>query len=412
METLALALAIAAILIAIYYYFLKNENMFKKYGIPYIPPKPVVGNFGSIVFRRASLPDLLNDLYYMNPEAKYIGVYEFGRPVILIRDIDLIKSISIKNFDTFSDHRSFSDSSLDPLFGNMLFTMNGEDWRDTRAVVSPTFTSSKIKSMFPLMLNCAEDFAKYLAKLPEKEREMELKAMVSKYTNDVIASCAFGINVDSKKDPNNLFYVHGRNSVNFNSSKMAMKFMLYRNMPRLAKMLGVRLIDKAASDFFYDVISSTVKTRDEEGISRGDMIQLLMETRNKRESGKQLSTFDIAVHAFSFFFGGFDTVSSQVSFFLYHLAANPEVQDRLQKEIDEVLENTQGQVNYDTITGMEYLDAVVNEGMRISPVAAFLDRLCVKRFELPPVLPGRKPVTIEPGMNVWFPLYPIQHDRS
>lgn len=48
--------------------------------------------------------------------------------------------------------------------------------------------------------------------------------------------------------------------------------------------------------------------------------------------------------------------------------------------------------------------------MRVSPTVPFLDRLCVKRFELPPAVPGARPYTVEVGSNLWMPVYPIQHD--
>ncbi|WP_139160950.1 cytochrome P450, partial [Acinetobacter baumannii] len=99
-----------------------------------------------------------------------------------------------------------------------------------------------------------------------------------------------------------------------------------------------------------------------------DLIQLMMDTRNKNESGKKnLTVQNMANHAFSFFFGGFDTVSSQTCELLHMLVENPEVQQRLQQEIDETLESNNGQLSYDVIQEMRYLDAVINEILRLHP---------------------------------------------
>lgn len=59
---------------------------------------------------------------------------------------------------------------------------------------------------------------------------------------------------------------------------------------------------------------------------------------------------------------------------------------------------------------MPYLDAVINESLRYHPQGAFLDRLCSKTIELPPALPGLKPIVLKPGTNIWFPVASIQHD--
>jgi len=89
---------------------------------------------------------------------------------------------------------------------------------------------------------------------------------------------------------------------------------------------------------------------------------------------------------------------------------NQDIQKRLQNEIDQVLENTNGQAPYEAVNGMEYLDAVINEALRMYPVAAMLDRLCLKDFELPPTLPGMKPFIIRKGQGIMIPVYGLQHD--
>ncbi|XP_076234026.1 uncharacterized protein LOC143178965 [Calliopsis andreniformis] len=412
MESLTYILSVLAAIVAIYYYLLKPRNIFKEHGVPYIPPWPILGNFEWFFFGKQGFYEQQQEVYNLQPNAKYVGYYEFLRPVIVLRDIDLIKSVTMKNVETFPNRRIDFAKKLDPLLSSTLFSLRSEEWKDERAVVSAAFTSSKIKSMFPLLDNCAQEYARYVSKLPENERDIELKDFLAKYTNDVIASCAFGLIVDSKKDPKNAIYTHGCNATNFASLRMTTIMLLYRMAPKLARFLGLKFVAKKDSDFFYNVISSTVKTREEQNISRPDMIQLLMETRNRKQPGKILSIDDITYHCFSFFFAGFDIVSSQLSFVLYDLAVYSEVHDKLQKEIDEVLEDTQGNVTYDSIMGMKYLDAVINESMRISPVGNSLDRLAVKKFELPPTLPGAKPWIVKPGTSVWLPVYSIHHDPN
>lgn len=63
-----------------------------------------------------------------------------------VRDLDLVKQVMVKDFDHFVDHRPFVDT--DPLFSKSLFFLNGQEWKDMRTVLSPTFTSGKIKRMF------------------------------------------------------------------------------------------------------------------------------------------------------------------------------------------------------------------------------------------------------------------------
>jgi cytochrome P450 family 6 len=68
----------------------------------------------------------------------------------------------------------------------------------------------------------------------------------------------------------------------------------------------------------------------------------------------------IAAQAFVFFLAGFETSSTTMTFCLYELAVNPDIQDRLRAEIDTVLQKYDGNINYESIFEMEYLDKVVN----------------------------------------------------
>jgi cytochrome P450 family 9 len=68
-----------------------------------------------------------------------------------------------------------------------------------------------MKNMFKLMSECGVEFTNYLAQLPSEQRTtMQTKDAFTRYTNDVIATCAFGINVDSMRNPKNEFYVYGK----------------------------------------------------------------------------------------------------------------------------------------------------------------------------------------------------------
>jgi cytochrome P450 family 6 len=68
----------------------------------------------------------------------------------------------------------------------------------------------------------------------------------------------------------------------------------------------------------------------------------------------------IAAQALLFFTAGFETSSTTMTFCLYELAQNPDIQERVQAEIDSVSEQHGGKITYDSILQMQYLDKVVN----------------------------------------------------
>ncbi|XP_011865314.1 PREDICTED: cytochrome P450 9e2-like [Vollenhovia emeryi] len=403
-----IALSVIAGALGLYYYFFKDLNYFKKHGIPHKPPVPILGNMGPMFVRLQSIAELTTEIYNLNPEAKYAGIFDMNVPVILVRDPELIKSITLKHFDKFPDHRFFVDEELDPLFGKNLFSLHGDKWRQVRSLLSPAFTSSKMKSMFKLMSDCGVDFVNSLAQLPPEQRTKEMRDVFTKYTSDVIATCAFGISIDTMKNPKNDFYVYGKEASSFNVISF-IKLYIFRSIPWLARFINLKLIRQQIAHFFRNLVATTIKIRDENGIVRPDMLQLMMESRGK-EGKIELSIDDMVAQAFVFFLAGFDGASKLMSFAAHELASNQDLHEKLQKEIDQVLEDTNGQAPYEAVNGMEYLDAVVNEALRMYPIAVMLDRICVEDFELPSTLPGTKPYTIKKGQGIWVPVYGLQHD--
>ena len=173
--------------------------------------------------------DLLDEIYQLDPKAKYVGFYEFLTPIVMLRNLDLIKTVTVKNIEQFPDHSPLVNREVDPMLGGVLFMLSGDQWKDHRNILSPTFTSSKIKTMFKLMSECASRFAEYLSNLSEEQREMEMKSLLTKYTNNVIASCVYNAAVDSSKEPNNVYYVYGRISTSLATFKMSLMLVVHRN---------------------------------------------------------------------------------------------------------------------------------------------------------------------------------------
>ncbi|CAD1473277.1 unnamed protein product, partial [Heterotrigona itama] len=243
-------------------------------------------------------------------------------------------------------------------------------------MLTPAFTSSKMKSMFVLMRDCAKEYGDYFASLPADQSTLELKDAFTKYTNDVIATCAFGIDVNSMKNPKNTFYVYGREATNFSGRAQSLKFFAARKFPWLCRLFNIRIFKQKIVDFFKELIVSTIKARDENGIVRPDMLQLIMDTRGKLGPGKELTIDDITAQAFIFFFGGFESTATLMCFAAYEVGINDQVQKRLQEEIDQVLEDCNGQVTYEAINSMKYLECVILESLRMYPAIVGSDRVC------------------------------------
>ncbi|KAJ8973688.1 hypothetical protein NQ317_013393 [Molorchus minor] len=436
-------------LIAFLFYFciIKPFEYWKNKGVPQGRPVWILGDSWGTFLRIHTMIDMIQMIYNQCPGTRYSGIYQYFLPTLVVKDPDLIKQVTVKDFDHFTNHNTLIPEEADPLWAKNLFFFKGycEKWRDMRAILSPSFTSSKMKAMFLLMAECAENFVQHFLKKNEAVVSIEMKDVASRFANDVIATSAFGINVDSLENPENKFFLTGKQALDFSKLSSFLRIFGYIVFPKLFKFLKITLFDKEVGDFFINLVDETVKAREEQGIVRPDMIHLLMEARKGNQKleendvhdtdtgfataqESETSTYryifglvkakiphnitneDIASQALIFFFAGFETVSGILCFLSYELAISPDIQERLREEVYETLEECGGKLTYEGLTKMKYMDMVVSECLRKWPVPVVTDRVCTKPYTIEPKLPKEQPLHLKKGDLLWIPMYAIHHD--
>ena len=84
-------------------------------------------------------------------------------------------------------------------------------------------------------------------------------------------------------------------------------------------------------------------------------------------ASKRLSDAEVLAQSVVFLIAGYETSSNTLGFICYHLATNPDVQEKLQKEIDSVWDDESKMPSYETVRELPYLDMVISETLRIYP---------------------------------------------
>jgi hypothetical protein len=107
--TLSLFTILFACLISLYFYFTRNFNFWKKLGIPYVKPLPFVGNVKDVVLQKVNIGNSLKTFYDDHSDKPYMGIFVFDQPILVIRDLDLVKNILVKDAHNFID-RTISGS--------------------------------------------------------------------------------------------------------------------------------------------------------------------------------------------------------------------------------------------------------------------------------------------------------------
>lgn len=438
------AFAVGAIVVLLYHYVAKKYDYFLPKPIPCVKPSFLVGSTGPMMFRLRDVCSHVKILYNTFPESKICGFYDLMKPIVMMRDPEVIKKIAVKDFDYFMDHTPTMTNSSpegevggDSLFGNSLFALRGQKWRDMRATLSPAFTGSKMRHMFELVSECGQSVAEFFMSEAKsgKKLEYEMKDVCSRFSSDVIGTVAFGIKVDSLRNRENEFYVKGKAMLNFQSIFVLFKFLFLRAFPKLSQKFGVDFVNAELTDYFKQMIVDNMKQRDAHGIIRNDMIHMMMEVRKgslqhqKEEQdakdagfatveesnvGKSLHSRvwtenELIAQCFLFFLAGFDTVSTCMTFLMYELTINPDIQNRLFDEVQETEQALNGKpLTYEVLQKMEYMDMVVSEALRMWPPAVVSDRYCVKDYMYDDGAGTR--FIIDKDTTLWIPTIAIHRD--
>ncbi|KAK9885352.1 hypothetical protein WA026_010849 [Henosepilachna vigintioctopunctata] len=342
----------------------------------------IFGDTLEILFAKESIIENTQKLYDSVKDARYVGVFQFRIPSLLIKSPELIKQICVRDFDHFFNHRNIFPEGAEQLWSRNLVALKGQEWKNIRCTISPSFTSSKMRYIFDLMNNNSQLFVQHFLLNHEKIVEVEFRDAFTRFTNDVIASTAFGVNVDSLKEKNNEFYLMGKEASDFASFSKKVKLFLYFLIPRISAFFGIEFFGKKVTSFFMNLVTESIKIREERNINRMDMLGLLIEARKEYQKEKvvvetkescfaavedhfdknikqYLTDADIASQVFIFFFAGYDTVCRALGFMAHELAANSDVQERLIEEIDDN-RPAEGSPSFETIANMTYMDMVVS----------------------------------------------------
>jgi cytochrome P450 family 6 len=150
---------ITAPAVCLYFYFVRNFKFWQKLGVLYVKPTPFFGNLKNCVFQKVNIGKRLQQIYDENSDKPYVGIFSFDKPSLLIRDLELVKNILVKDSQYFVDRIVSFNEKLDPLFSRSLFVIKGQRWRHLRTNLTPVFTSGKMKMMFYLVDTCGKELA-------------------------------------------------------------------------------------------------------------------------------------------------------------------------------------------------------------------------------------------------------------
>lgn len=228
----------------------KFFTFWKRQGIPAIP---------GIVFSWATQPFHEFTIKRWKEFGRIYGGYSINHYILIVNDAKLIRDYSIKENHKFPErfHAHLGTSSI----RHSLFMMTAnEDWKRIRSIVSPAFTSGKLKSMLTLINHVVDNFIQHLDKQSNSNEKFDIKIYTSAFAMNVIASCAYGINVDSLSSPNHPIVEQVKRIL---STDASLEQIICFTAPDLAKFLNLNPFDIKSCQYLDNLTFEIIKKRQE-----------------------------------------------------------------------------------------------------------------------------------------------------
>ncbi|XP_038601969.1 HHIP-like protein 1, partial [Tachyglossus aculeatus] len=246
--------------------------------------------------------------------------------------------------------------------GNGMVTVHEyETWHKQRRIMDPAFSRSYLIGMMGTFNEKAEQLMEILEEKADGKTEVSLLNMMNRVTLDIIAKVAFGMETNTLHDDQTPFPHAVTN---------AMQGIFMKRKPLLEFLPGKRkVVDEIRSSirFLRQVGKECIQHRREaiqnnEEVSPDILTQIL-----KGEANEGPSDDEIMVDNFiTFFIAGHETTANQLAFTILELSRHPEILEKLQAEVDEVV-GCKRDIEYEDLGKLQYLSQVLKEALRLYP---------------------------------------------
>jgi cytochrome P450 family 3 subfamily A len=172
----------------------------------------------------------------------------------------------------------------------MLSITLDDQWKRIRAIVSPTFSTGKLRKMRPLIDDCLKTLMKNFNQLLKDEKEIDMKRVFGAFTMEVVIQVAFGTKVDALIDENNQIIMNAKKILSLDLSlKAVLKFLIMTTSPKIARLLQIRFIQKEVTQFFEEFTLKIVEERkkNKSSVKRYDFLQLLLDAMNNEQNDEE-----------------------------------------------------------------------------------------------------------------------------
>ncbi|CAL65159.1 cytochrome P450 [Christiangramia forsetii] len=308
----------------------------------------------------------------------------FKKSVIFSRDAGFLEYALQKNQRNYIKSE-IQTKDLAKYVGKGLLTSDGEHWKKQRKLIQPAFHKKQLAN---LLGSIKEAINTEYDKI-QTDKEIDIFPILNDLAFQTVVKSLFS-SAANQEEINRLQYITE------SAQKMLVKELRQPYLGWWFKASGkidsyLKLTAEART-----ILKRIVHERRESNTRYDDLLDMLLDA--KYDDGNFMDEEQLIDEILILFTAGHETTSNALTFISQLLALNPQWQDRILGEIQNLNTETDDLMGF--VTQAKVTQQVIEEGMRLYPPAYFIDRVNVEQDEFGGML-------LEPGENLLFSVHEI-----
>ncbi|XP_020296146.1 cytochrome P450 4C1-like isoform X2 [Pseudomyrmex gracilis] len=383
-------LLVLILYIILYDYYVHHKRSGRL--IRLIPGPPSVPIFGSALLFQCSPRNIwMLVRYFVDTMYPVMKLWIGPECIIILRHPDDLEKVLST---TKHNEKSRVYITVRPWLNDGLLTSKGNKWHTRRKLLTPAFHLNILRQLVDVLVEGGNHMTKSL-KESEETIIQDLVSFVTEHTLNAICETVMGISLRSfdtfEEEYRKAVHDIGHLLVHRVFSPWLFPDWMFALSPtnrKQTKMLKIlhgftekiikerKLYHERTEDrYLKNTESNTLKETDDAeviGIRKKRLAMLDLLIAASRET--DITDLDIREEVDTFMFEGHDTTAMGVCFALLLLAEHKDIQDRVRTEVNDVMEETKGNLTMASLQKLPYLERCLKEALRLYPSVPNISR--------------------------------------
>ncbi len=304
----------------------------------------------------------------------YGPLYKFRiarKNVVAVSDANLINEVLRRRPAAYRRLESIAPV-LNEMGINGVFSAEGDQWLRQRRTAMQALNTAHLKTFFPTLMKVTERLKKRWDRATTEGTPIDVQEDLMRYAIDVTSTLAFGYDVNTLEDQGADIQRHLEKVFPMVNRRINAPFPYWH----FVKLPEDRALDKAlvairaALTEFIAHSRKRLAQNPDLATHPTNFLEAMLAARDV--DGAEITEEEIFGNVLTMLIGGEDSTAATMAWMLHFLTDHPDIQRRVQQELDDVLGPSNMLRDFRDAERLTYLEAVSFETMRLKSVFPIL----------------------------------------